>query len=343
MERSDARARDTKKAKEQPRLRPPRDTATADLKSVLLGGGLFDVSGEHFNQKGWDIFELGQRSFWAVPDAIPWDEPCNEDPEYAEPIASMLSFLAPGEKAAVTGASYISTMVKSEEAKFYFVEQALEEAKHFDVLRRLVPKITGRPMEAPNRWIRILYSFGVLDRTSVAFMMGNINIIGEHLANQIFHKINRVAKSEHVREVIALIGRDESRHVAAGKRFFPEVYDDFKKNRGEIIAKNLATTIILSLAGHDRVGPMRKLKIDLGEILVAMYQHYEDVTHGLPAFPEQAVLDKILSLLEKGTPIVIRTIGSMTTDDGEFDLRRFVALCERAISSPRALREMLGL
>src|SRR5262245_34844318 len=158
-------------------LRPPRDTASADLRSVLFGGGLFDVAGEHPNQKGWDIFELGQRSFWAVPDAIDWEAPVQEDPEYAEPIAAMLGFLCPGEKAAVTGASYISTMVKSEEAKFYFVEQALEEAKHFDVLRRLIPKITGRPMDPPSRWVRLLYTFGVLDRSAIAFMIGNINII----------------------------------------------------------------------------------------------------------------------------------------------------------------------
>lgn len=334
---------DRPKSKEGRRLRPPRDTASAGLKQVLFGGGLFDVTGEHFNQKGWDIFELGQRSFWAVPDAIDWDAPCEEDQEYAEPIAAMLSFLAPGEKAAVTGASYISTMVKSEEAKFYFVEQALEEAKHFDVLRRLVPKITGRPMAPPSRWVRLLYSFGVLDRQAVAYMMGNINIIGEHLANQIFHKINHVAKSPQVREVLALIGRDESRHVAAGKRFFPEVYDDFKKNRHEIMAKNLATTIILTFAGGDLVGPMKKLKIDLAEILEAMYRHYHDVTHGLPAFPDQAVMDSILTLLRKTTPTAIRSIEQLTTEEGELDVRKLVAACEAALRSPRALRQMFGL
>ena len=79
----------------------------------------------------------------------------------------------------------------SEEAKFYFAEQALEEAKHYDAMRRLVPKITGRPMEAPSPWVRLLYTFGVLERDDVAFMMGNINIIGEHLANQILHKVFR--------------------------------------------------------------------------------------------------------------------------------------------------------
>src|SRR5258708_2632171 len=101
-------------------LRPPRDTASMSWKHVVFGGGLFDGSGEHPNKKGWDIFELGQRSFWAVPDAIDWDADVVEDPEYAEAIGAMLAFLCPGEKAAVTGASYISTMVQSEEAKFFF-------------------------------------------------------------------------------------------------------------------------------------------------------------------------------------------------------------------------------
>ena len=72
---------------------------------------------------------------------------------------------APAEKAAVTGASLLSTKVRSEEAKFYFAEQALEEAKHYDALRRLIPKITGRPMPAPSAWVRLLYSFGVIDES----------------------------------------------------------------------------------------------------------------------------------------------------------------------------------
>jgi rubrerythrin len=200
-----------------------RDTATMSLKHVVLGGGVFDNTGEHPNKKGWDIFELGQKSFWAVPTAIDWSAPVREDPEYAEAIAAMLAFLAPGEKAAVHGASMISTKVQSEEAKFYFVEQALEEAKHFDALRRLYGKITGRPLGEPSAAVRLLYSFGVVDPDDVAFMMGSINIIGEHLANQIFHKINHVAKDETVRKTLALIGKDESRHIAAGQRFFPEV------------------------------------------------------------------------------------------------------------------------
>ena len=158
-------------------------------KQVLFGGGLFDTSGEHPNKKGWDIFELGQKSFWAVPTAVDWTVPVREDPEYADAIAAMLAFLAPGEKAAVTGASMISLAVESEEAKFYFIEQALEEAKHFDALRRLVGKITGKPLGEPSASIRLLYSFGVIDPDDVAFMMGSINIIGEHLANQIFHRI----------------------------------------------------------------------------------------------------------------------------------------------------------
>jgi rubrerythrin len=323
---------------------PPsvQDTASICWRNILFGGGVFDVDGKHPNKKGWEIFELGQRSFWAVPDAIDWEEPVREDPEHAEHIAAMLGFLAPGEKAAVTGASLISTMVKSEEAKFYFVEQALEEAKHFDVLRRLIPKITGRPMDPPSIWVRTLYSFGVIDPHDVAFMMGSINVIGEHLANQIFHKINHVAKDPSVRTVLALIGKDESRHIGAGRRFYPEVYAEFKRNRHRIIAKNLATTIVLAIAAHDLVGPMRALRIDLSEIMDAMYRHYDEVTSGLPAFPEQAVIDSVLTLLRKQTPIAIRNIGAITDNHGRIDSERLIAACARAVRSPRELRALFA-
>ncbi len=320
----------------------PRDTASMGWKNVLFGGGVFDVTGEHPNQKGWDIFELGQKSFWAVPTAVAWDEPVREDPRYAEPIAAMLSFLCPGEMAAVTGASYISNLVKSEEAKFYFAEQALEEAKHYDALRRLIPKITGRPMPPPTRWVRLLYSFGVVDRDDVAFMMGSINIIGEHLANQIFHKINHVSVDPTVRKILALIGRDESRHIAAGQRFFGEVWNDFKKNRHQILAKNLATTIVLAIAAHDLVNPMRALKIDLTEVMEAMYVHYQDVTSELPGFPEQAMLEALLNHLRKSTPRTIRAIASVTDDHGNVEMKKLLRACEAAIRSPRALRDLLA-
>lgn len=324
------------------RLSVARDTATMSLKHVVLGGGVFDNTGEHPNKKGWDIFELGQKSFWAVPTAVDWTIPVREDPEYADSIAAMLAFLAPGEKAAVHGASMISLSVQSEEAKFYFVEQALEEAKHFDALRRLYGKITGRPLGEPSAAIRALYSFGVIDPDDVAFMMGSINIIGEHLANQIFHQINHVAKDDSVRKVLALIGKDESRHIAAGQRFFPEVYAQFRKNRHRIMAKNLATTIVLLFAGYELVNPMRKLEIDLAKILEAMYQHYDEVTDGLPAFPEQAVFDTLLSIVRKGTPRAISVVHQVTSDGGSIDARRFVQLCEAALKSPRALRELFA-
>lgn len=320
-----------------------RDTASMTWRHVLFGGGTFDVSSDHPNKKGWEIFELGQRSFWAVPTAIAWDEPVREDPAHAEHIAAMLSFLCPGEKAAVTGAAHISTLVASEEAKFYFVEQSLEEAKHYDAMRRIIPKITGRPMDPPSIWVRTLYSFGVVNKHDVAFMMGNINIIGEHLANQILHKVNHVATDPQVQKLLALIGRDESRHIAAGQRFFGEVFHEFKKHRHTIMAKNLATTIILAIAAHDLVGPMRAMNISLEDILEAMYRHYAEVTSGLPAFPEQALLDAVLKLVRSTTPHVIQGISAMTTDDGDVQMGRLVAACERAISSPRALRDLFSV
>ena len=320
----------------------PRDTASLSAKHVLLGGGVFDNGSEHPNKKGRDIFELGQRSFWAVPTAVDWSEPVREDLEYAEAIAQMLLFLAPGEKTAVTGASAISLLVRTEEAKFYFVEQALEEAKHFDALRRLIPKITGRAMPEPNPWVRALYSFGVVDTTDVAFMMGSINIIGEHLANQIFHQINHVAKDETVRKIIALIGKDESRHIAAGQRFFGEVYPEFKKRRSQILVKNIATTFILACATYELVNPMRKLKIDLDVVMKRMYDHYEEVTHSLPPFPEQAIRDNIMDFIRKGTTKTIHRIEKYTGSDGELDMKRILETCERAVRSPKALRELFA-
>ncbi|MCS6912525.1 MAG: ferritin-like domain-containing protein [Myxococcales bacterium] len=309
---------------------------------MLFGGGAFDVSGEHPNQKGWDIFELGQRSFWAVPTALAWDEPVREDPRYSEAIAAMLSFLCPGEKMAVTGASCIAAHMQTEEAQFYFVEQALEEAKHHDALRRMIVRLTGRPLEPPKPLVRLLYTFGVIDRDDVAFMMGNINIIGEHLAHQIFHRINHVATDPQLRKLIALIGKDESRHIAAGQRFFPEVWDRFARRRHEILAKNLLVCLVLACAAYDLVRPMQTLRIDLAEVMEEMYRHYHDVVGGFGAFPDGALLEGLLRHLRWSTPRVIRAIAAMTTETGEIDAGRLLGLCREAVRSPRALRRLFA-
>jgi hypothetical protein len=173
-------------------------------------------------------------------------------------------------------------------------------------------------------------------------MMASINVIGEHLANQIFHKINHVAKDEIVRKILALIGRDESRHIAAGQRFFVEVYPHLKKHRHEILAKHLATTIILLIAAYDLVNPMQTLDVDLAKVLDAMYTHYEDVLGGLPPFPEQGLRDAVMRHLRKGTPRTIARVATMTSGDGRMDMRRLVAACSHAIRSPRALRDLLA-
>lgn len=314
-----------------------RDTASSRWRNVLFGGGAFDVGGEPQNQKGWDIFELGQRSFWPVSTAIAWDEPVREDPRYAGPIAAMLNFLCPGEKMAVTGATAISSQMQSEEAQFYFAEQALEEAKHYDAMRRMIVKLTGRPLEEPKPLVRLLYTFGVIDRSDVAFMMGNINIIGEHLAHQILHRINHVATDPQLRKLLGLIGKDESRHIAAGQRFFPEVFDRFGKRRHEIIAKNLVVTLVLACASYDLVQPMRALEIDLSDVMEQMYAHYHDVTGGFAAFPDGALFEAVLRHLRRKTPQVIRTISAMTDESGEIDGGRVLALCSEAARSPRAL------
>ena len=151
-----------------------------------------------------------------------------------------------------------------------------------------------------------------------------------------------VAKDDTVRKVLALIGKDESRHIAAGQRFFPEVYSQFRKNRHRIFAKNLATTIVLLAAGYELVNPMKKLDVDLAKILDAMYEHYQEVTGDLPAFPEQAIYDTLLTMLRKNTPKTIAVVHKVTGDHGRIDARKLVHMCEAAIKSPRALRELFA-
>ena len=110
-----------------------------------------------------------------------------------------------------------------------------------------------------------------------------------------------------------------------------------------ILAKNLATTIILALASYELINPMRALQIDLADVMEKMYQHYGEVTKdlGLRLFPEQAAIDVVLELVRKRTPHVIRAIQDCTDENGEPQVDKILKQCARAVVSPRALRDFL--
>jgi hypothetical protein len=318
------------------------DTASLKPRFVLGGGGLFDTSLEHPNGEGWRLYEAGQRQFWAVSEQIDWDASFDEDPEVAQHAAAMLAFLCPGEKAAVTGASLMSLAVRSEEAKFYFAEQALEEAKHFEALRRLVPALTKAPFPEPNLWVRALFSYGVIDRDDLTFMMGNINVVGEHLANQIFRKIKPALRDEKSLTVLNLISKDESRHIAAGERFFSaECGESLSRSATRIARKNATTTVLLLLATYHLVGHMDALGIDLAGVMTRMYEHYEAVT-GTHRGTQAALLTALLKFLKRFTPGVIHAVGTVTDARGRFDYEKVSAFAERLSSSPRFLRRLVA-
>ncbi len=73
-----------------------------------------------------------------------------------------------------------------------------------------------------------------------------------------------------------------------------------------------------------------------------MYEHYQEVTGDLPAFPEQGIYDFSLTMLRKGTPSTIAVVHKVTGDGGRIDAKRLVHMCEAAIKSPRALRELFA-
>jgi hypothetical protein len=73
-----------------------------------------------------------------------------------------------------------------------------------------------------------------------------------------------------------------------------------------------------------------------------MYQHYEEVTGDLPAFPEQAIYDSLITMIRKSTPSTVNVVHKLTGEGGRLDAKKLVWLCESAIKSPRALRQLFA-
>jgi len=241
-----------------------RNTAAMGWRDVVLAWRAFEFR-DHPNKKGWDIFELGKVVLGGA-DRGRLGQPVEESAEFAPHLSAILAFLHPA-KAAVTGASYIR--IWSIRGTNSISPNKRSKAKHFDVMAAPSAQ-AAQPLQRRDFSTAPFYTASACRRPT-ARHDGNINIIGCHLAHQNLASSTTSPCDSDVPPVIALIGRDESRHIAGrGSVLFHDVHavshaapDDWPRTSRPPSSWRLGP-----LTTHQS---MKALQINLAEVTAKMY------------------------------------------------------------------------
>jgi rubrerythrin len=128
-----------------------------------------------------------------------------------------------GEQAALMFASKIVETIPWYEAKLYASTQVTDEAKHLDAFSRYLEKIGGGyPVNSNFK----NYVNNIINdsRWDIVYLGGQV--IGEGLALASFSHMYAMTNEELLKQMLKLIIRDESRHVAFGVVSLMEAYED---------------------------------------------------------------------------------------------------------------------
>ncbi len=162
---------------------------------------------EIFNPfEGWEPFE-------ALPEA--------ERIEFAwHQQAWTLSQFLHGEQGALLVASQLCSCAPTYDAKLYAASQTFDEARHVEVFGRYLLDKVGF-MYPVNRELKALLDKVLTDeRWDLKFI--GMQLIIESLALAAFHTQLMVSKDPVLHDVIQLVIRDESRHVAFGVTYMEQ-------------------------------------------------------------------------------------------------------------------------
>jgi hypothetical protein len=208
--------------------------------------GSFNWSYEDSDAKIRKLYELGKKLNWNGTIDVDWDRrlPLTEHPiaEGVNPFIGYAPFekLSPeeqiefewhqqcwtlsqflhGEQGALMVASQLVSCAPTYDAKLYAGSQTFDEARHVEVFSRYLFDKVGF-MYPINKYLKILLDKVLTDvRWDLKFI--GMQIIIEGLALAAFRTIRMSTMDPLLSDIIALVIRDESRHVAFGVNYMEQ-------------------------------------------------------------------------------------------------------------------------
>jgi hypothetical protein len=162
----------------------------------------------------------------------------------AHVAAHALSQFLHGEQGALMTAAALTHAVPHYEAKLYAATQTMDEARHVEAYQKYVAKLAIVYPLAP--WLKALIDETLTSGHWVKIAIG-MNMVIEGLALGAFHNMMRATRCDLLRNITAMVLRDESRHVAYGNVYVGEALRNMHPDDREDIA-DFAFTAIKQMA-----------------------------------------------------------------------------------------------
>jgi len=135
-------------------------------------------------------------------------------------LGRMLNVLQVGESVAQDVCSKIGLVVREEDYRNHAAAQAMDEARHHLAYRRFIEKM-NEPVEDIDLGTEMMFD-ALLAADSPLDLIATEQFFLESVAMDIFESIHTHARHPLLRDLLALITRDESRHMGFGILYVAE-------------------------------------------------------------------------------------------------------------------------
>jgi len=242
---------------DDPKLRAGDPETIAEIFKTPLNGA-YTWNYEEADRRIRKLYRLGKERNWNAETDIDWSRPFSrsespiqdgidnpfegwdsydrlndaEEIEFAWHQQSwMLSQFLHGEQGALLVASQLVSCAPTYDAKLYAASQTFDEARHVEVFNKYIMERIGF-MYPVNPNLKVLLDKVLTDeRWDLKFI--GMQLIIESLALAAFNTQKMIARDPVMVDVIDLVMRDESRHVAFGVTYMEEFVKSLSEKERE--------------------------------------------------------------------------------------------------------------
>ena len=152
----------------------------------------------------------------------------------AHSTAHLLSQFLHGEQGALMTSAALTHAVPDYEGKLYAATQTMDEARHVEAYERYIRKLAIVYPISP--WLKETIDVTLTADHWVKIAIG-MNMVVEGLALAAFHNMRRNTTCDLLRQIVELVLRDESRHVAFGNLYVGEAIRQMHADDRESVAQ----------------------------------------------------------------------------------------------------------
>ena len=152
----------------------------------------------------------------------------------AHSTAHLLSQFLHGEQGALMTAAALTHAVPDYEGKLYAATQTMDEARHVEAYQTYIDKLAIVYPISP--WLKETIDVTLTADRWVKIAIG-MNMVVEGLALAAFHNMRRTTTCDLLRQIVELVLRDESRHVAFGNLYVRDAISQMHPDDREDVAQ----------------------------------------------------------------------------------------------------------